>query len=106
MKNGRKDGNAAQEPASFNRAKDVAGFKKGGGVDCYKTGGSVKHDDVAQDKKLISKMIKAEGKKEAGVRYSASDNGAPVKKIPLKLAEGGAAKQRHGFPNTLKPKKK
>lgn len=42
-----------------------------------------KHDDAAQDKALISKMIKSSEKKE-----------------PMKLAAGGVAKLRRGFPMT------
>lgn len=74
MKNGKKDGNAKQVPASFNRAKDVSGFKKGGGVKAA----------------------------EPVVKKSFSDNGAAVKKIPLKLAAGGVAKERKGFPGAKK----
>lgn len=70
--------------------KAPVAMKKGGcATKKYAKGGSVKkHDDAAMDKKLI----KAEIKKAA------------VK--PVKLAAGGAAKQRRGFEKTIAPKKK
>lgn len=34
------------------------------GLKAYKKGGAVKHDDEAQDKKLIKKMLAQEDKKE------------------------------------------
>lgn len=43
------------------------GMKRGGSVK-YKKGGDVKHDDEAQDKKLIAKMIKKEDKDEKYAR--------------------------------------
>ena len=146
-------GVSPQMPATFAPKKDVAGFKKGG---------SVKHDDAAQDKKLIAAMIKKSEKNEpagmkkggsacykaggsiknntdkswpeakAGVKvkadktppvddtkntfgnvkvkHSYESNGAAVKKLPLKLAAGGAAKDRRGDFKNIKhqpvPKKK
>ena len=42
-------------------AKQMSGQSQ---VKCFAKGGAV-HDDAAQDKVLIKKMIKAEGKKEA-----------------------------------------
>lgn len=133
-------GVAPQVPAQFAAPKVTNGFKKGG---------AVKHDDAAQDKKLISKMIAASEKKEpvgmkkggaamvkpadknAGktvmaakpgikkkvdktmavddtkghfdtvkVKHSYASSGAAVKKLPLKLAMGGAAKTRKNFPMT------
>jgi hypothetical protein len=101
-------GLAKQQPAAFGAKKVGIPLKKGGSVSCYKDGGKVKHDDAAQDKKLISKMIAAD-KKEAPMKKSYSANGNMVKKLPIKLAAGGAAKDRRGgFDNIKhqpKPKK-
>jgi hypothetical protein len=58
----------------------------------FKTGGAV-HSDVKQDKALISKMIKsADAKEGKGMACGGK----------MRMAAGGAAKVRRGFPNTTK----
>lgn len=52
----------------------------------FKKGGAVKHDDVAQDKKLIRQMIKQEDRKE---KPGFACGGK------VKMAAGGVAKIRH-----------
>lgn len=90
--------------------KKPVAMKKGGcATKKYAKGGSVKHDDTAVDKKLIKAEIKKAAVKHVDAPADKKLIKAELKKAgvkPVKLAAGGSAKQRQGFPKTIAPKKK
>lgn len=71
-----REGLAKQQPASFGAKKVGIPLKDGGKV-----------------------------KAESPMKKSYSAGGNMVKKLPMKLAAGGVAKERKGFPNTSPSKK-
>jgi len=89
----------------------VMGISKKSGIDKRISTG--KENKKGFDVGLPKQQPAAFGVKKVGVplkkggtvvKHSVSDSGNPVK--PLKMAAGGAAKQRKGFPKTIAPKKK
>lgn len=76
----------------MNMSKDVMNFGVGAKGSPYKKGGMAKHEDIAEDKALIKKMVKPEArtKKYGGGALSALNMG------PGKAA-GGASKGKKGM---------
>lgn len=105
-------GVAPQAPASFAPPKVTNGFKKGGAVKAPemkkkpadKNAGMVKSAAKPSMKKVDKAPVVDETKSHFNnvkVTKSYASSGAAVKKLPLKLKAGGAAKQRAGYPMTL-----
>lgn len=100
-------------PSSPAKAVTPRGYAKGGKVGCYAKGGKAKHEDVAQDRKLIANMIAAAERKEEReekemamggkvknphkMRRKDTDAQEGKKGFPRHLAAGGAAKVRRGM---------